>query len=458
MIHGVIGKPRGGKSYWMTKHLINELVNGTRTVVTNLPLVPDQIAKYIAEHHPGAEVDLLNRLRMISSDSNVAGEFWRFRGPVFDSAGLFGGWLELPGCNKETGAVDVSAIVPRREADGTVTAEEKKRCAWHRCAYYIDEIYNYYNCREWQKLGRRALWYCAQHAKFGDSVFLATHMVADIDKQMLGRFQDYIYLRNHSKEKVGGVFKSWPWMSWKMYATQYKPGAVLMDSGKFTVDVTGIGKCYETDAGVGIGGGMGSDVGEKAKGLPLWTAFAGFLIAVPILSFLVPGCIQKGIAKSVGAMATVPVMAPAKVAEIPRQPPSASVSPAAQAAASRAEPAMPLPVVPGVPVKAKPLEWEKDLQVSGLQRKDGVATLYFTDGSQDEFEGATVRETGAGVFYSSGDIRTKWRWAKPVGTGFNAVGSAWLRPADMLERQSMPVPSGAAPVVLEDRSTHAGVE
>jgi hypothetical protein len=46
MIHFVVGKPGGGKSYYAVRQLCHELLHGDRFIVTNLALNLDALADY----------------------------------------------------------------------------------------------------------------------------------------------------------------------------------------------------------------------------------------------------------------------------------------------------------------------------------------------------------------------------------------------------------------------------
>jgi len=272
VITGIIGKPRAGKSYYLVQRICDELAHGSRIVVTNLPLKQGEIAAYCARVNPGRDCRVLDRLRVIEDSREVTGEFWRFRGPVWDADGTLLEWLTLPRPDKE-GRVDVRRMVP-----GDGSEAEKARARSHSCLYVIDEIYNYYNTRDWQSIGRGALWYMAQHAKYGDDCLLATHQIADIDKQLKARFQSWLYLQNNSLLNYANIFRGARTITWREYPSEMGRNTPINRSGTMRVDPDGVGKCYETDAGVGVPSGMGADKGRAAKGLPLWTVWVAAVV------------------------------------------------------------------------------------------------------------------------------------------------------------------------------------
>ena len=402
-VHGVVGKPRSGKSMAMVISLIEELVNGSRTVVTNLPLRLPQLNAYIGRAFPWANVDLHTRLRIVQKEDCF--EFWRRRGAILDQ-GRFVRWLDLPPSDKDTGECSLAEIQPVAGADGEFTLESVQSAKSHRCAYYIDEVHAFFNAREWMKRGKGAVWYVSQHGKLGDACILATHMVADIDKQMRGRFQDWTYLRNLGKEKLGSVFVRGSKMVWFQYQEPKQQGTTLSDSGDFSLDVEGIGSCYETDGGVGIASGSGGDKGERAKGLPIWAGFFCIACVVLLAWWGLPKMLRgfvhgasKGLTAAVG-VSSLPGSAPV----------SPPVAPVAVSG-----PAPVVPVLPGgVPRVLPPLPPER--LATGYVRRAGVVTVFFSDGVSEDFLPSQVSKTGAGVLVgsSSGPVLFKWNRGLPV--------------------------------------------
>jgi len=78
-VHFISGKPGGGKSLYAVRLVVDELVHGTRCIVTNLSLRPGELNAYLQEKFPKASVDLVHRLRILSDDETAV--FWTIRGP-----------------------------------------------------------------------------------------------------------------------------------------------------------------------------------------------------------------------------------------------------------------------------------------------------------------------------------------------------------------------------------------
>jgi len=124
------------------------------------------------------------------------------------------------------------------------------------------------------------LFYLSQHRKLGDDVVAITQHIGNVDKQFRSVTQDYTYLRNLNKEKFG-VFRMMPLFlrSTFLQPATGAPGEKAMETGSFRLDVTGLGSCYDTAAGVGIHNRGDADTQTKARGFPLtWLVVVGALL------------------------------------------------------------------------------------------------------------------------------------------------------------------------------------
>lgn len=280
-IKAISGKPGGGKSMFATKLIIEELVHGSRCVVTNLPLRLPELNAYLQEKYPEKTINLFERVFMLDDDQ--AGQFWLHRGP--ESSGVF--VLE-----KETGKM-------------TYTVSGKPAGVM----FVIDEIHNYFNAREWMKTGKGALYYLSQHRKLGDDVIWVTQSIGNVDKQFRSMTQDYTYIRNLGKERFG-FFRSFPLFLRQTYLDPATATSSPMMTTTFTLDVKGIASCYDTAAGVGIKG-FGADIGERKKGLsPVYMILGVVAIAVGIMF------VPKLIGKVVGSLTKVNGSRPVAVDQV----------------------------------------------------------------------------------------------------------------------------------------------
>lgn len=243
-IHFISGKPGGGKSLFAMRMVVRELVDTNRNVVTNLPIVWGELNAYLQAKYPHKSVDLFARLRLLKES-------------------------EVPAFYRVRGAKPVQGYPELVLADGGELGTDYAPAFDHpSCLYVIDELHLYFNSRAWRETGKEVLSYLSQHRKLGDDVICVTQSIGNVDKQFRSVAQDFTYLRNHRKEKLG-IFRSFPFFTFSTYmqpATGQNDQAA--ETGTFRLDVSGLCQCYNTAAGVGIVG-KAADSGERSRGLSL---------------------------------------------------------------------------------------------------------------------------------------------------------------------------------------------
>ncbi len=77
MIHFIQGKPGGGKSLFGVKKMVEELVEGERRVLTNLPVDVPRLNEYLQQKYPGKLILLRDRLRLLTEEELKL--FWEHR-------------------------------------------------------------------------------------------------------------------------------------------------------------------------------------------------------------------------------------------------------------------------------------------------------------------------------------------------------------------------------------------
>jgi len=259
-IHIILGKPGAGKSLYAVSRLIDELANGNRNIVTNLPLNPGRLNEYLQKQYPDRDCRMIQRLRIMTDDE--MGKFWTFRGPGEEQTQQ-AGYLALG------------------EAPNGV-------------AYFLDEAHIAFNARDWATLGRGALHYLSQHRKLGDVVWPITQALGNLDKQFRSVAEDYTVLRNEYNIRLGpfrgaGRFKR------RSYYSEPSPNAQPYETVTFTLDKEGIASCYDTAKGIGVHGTK-ADIGKRAKGIPIWMVFPAFAAAAWLLMVGVPKLLNKAVA------------------------------------------------------------------------------------------------------------------------------------------------------------------
>lgn len=170
-IHVVLGKPGSGKSLYGTSRGILEFKEGTRNIVTNLPLRPDRLNEYLQGKYPTVDCRMVQRLRLLTDDEIPF--FWKFRSP-------------------EDVAPPELYQLPQEQDDKRREAMMRSLNAWSKTPtasdqgkgvmYILDEAHIAFNARKWAQLGDAALFYLSQHRKLGDQVWVITQAPGNLDK------------------------------------------------------------------------------------------------------------------------------------------------------------------------------------------------------------------------------------------------------------------------------------
>jgi len=256
-IHFISGKPGGGKSLYGVKLLISELVLSRRHIVTNLALKLPELEEYLNREYPAVIervywVHLQDRITILSeSDLKI---FFTYR----------------------AGGVRIADLTNEQWAKGERPDYSVVKDSG--VAYFLDEVHLGFNARAWAQTGHQVIYYLSQHRKLGDDVICITQHVGNVDKQFRSVAQDFSYIRNLKKEKLGlfrlpGVFLR------RTYGEPATSTSQAMETGSFRMDVRGIASCYDTAKGVGIHGRAGADIAERVKGLH----WGWFVVGIPVL-------------------------------------------------------------------------------------------------------------------------------------------------------------------------------
>jgi len=275
-IHFISGKPRGGKSLYAVKLVIDELLFGNRPVYTNLALKLPELNEYIQRVYPRWMSGREEVRRLAEGAAYVPSGIARVRLLDDDEAGRF--WTLRPGgvCIGQLTKKDWNA---GKRPDYSVVADEG-------VFYLIDEIHNYFGARQWSLTGQDVLFYLSQHGKLGDTLVCVTQSVGNVDKQFRSVTQDYTYLRNLAKEKYG-KFRMPQLFIRKTFASPPSDHSTPMESGSFRLDVSGLCSVYDTARGVGIHA-RGADTAERKRGLHWSLYFVGVLALLAVVFLVVP--------------------------------------------------------------------------------------------------------------------------------------------------------------------------
>jgi len=263
-IHFISGKPGGGKTLYSVRLIVDEILHGHRTIITNVPIKLGHLNEYLQkefDHGGGAE-------RVWQLDDEQTKLFWTFRP----------GGVRIPYLKKEEWQAGKTPDYKDVKDEGVM--------------YVIDEVHNFFGARQWAETGRDVLFYLSQHRKLGDTVICITQAIGNVDKQFRSVTQDFTFVRNLSKERYG-LFRLPACFIRKTFSSPPTDTSQPMESGTFTLDVSGLARCYDSAAGVGIHGRL-ADTKEQKKGMH-WSVALGALAAIVLILFL-------GVPHAVGAL------------------------------------------------------------------------------------------------------------------------------------------------------------
>jgi len=259
------GKPGNGKSLGAVRAVIGELVNGDRTIVTNLPLKLENVCEWVAHHYPEKRIDVLGRIYLLDEDEVET--FWRVRYPsrVHPTEQYPEPVIGIPMERRRSGVVEVHGLTFPDFKEANIAAHY----------YVIDEAQLALGARQWRERGPELLWMSSQHRHFGDEWLLITQHADNIDAQLRRLCQSRTHFTNWSYLNALPFVAAPRRITWTRFDGLEKSAAV-MGTGTFTVDPDGYAGLYKTTGGAG--GRLAGPIERRAKGIPFWW----FLAAVPV--------------------------------------------------------------------------------------------------------------------------------------------------------------------------------
>lgn len=267
-IHIIAGKPGSGKSYYSMKWLVNELKDGERNIVTNLPVKLAELNEYCQKTYPALNLRATERVQILQ-DAQLP-QFFRYRG---------NDWAHLVELCKD----------PKTTAIELQKLHENPNSGNKGVAYFLDEAHLYFNARDWATCSKDVLVYLSQHRKLKDEVYCITQAVAKIDKQFRSDAQSFVMCENWYRRQVmifktrGRFVASWynqepnSWMDKPYWEDEYH------------LDPKGIGSTYDTTAGFQMKGNTQGAESNKKKLLPFWAIIAFFVAGIALSILAVKG-------------------------------------------------------------------------------------------------------------------------------------------------------------------------
>jgi len=304
-IHFITGKPRAGKGMLTMNFMVDTLVKTKRPIVTNfsiekMPWVNEKgvaqsgLLAYLRSKY-GETFDAENRVMLITEEQ--ASSFYLFKA------------VKINGDPWRLERIPDELVVVRttKEGDKVIMRYDG---TWFADAvgtdYHIDEAWRFWGARDWQRTGEGVIFFNAQHAKWGHEVFIQAQHTSQIEKSIRVLAQDFWHCRNRSYLRLG-VFRQPKDIKVAVFETAPESGRTQepLFEKKLPIDFKGLGQCYDTTGGVGIGARLQGDSGIKRKGLPWWLIWVAGIGVVVLAWFLIKVCMallmQKGIDSMFGS-------------------------------------------------------------------------------------------------------------------------------------------------------------
>lgn len=326
---------------YSVKLIVDELLHGSRTIITNVPLRLGNLNAYLQEQHPSRSVDLFKRVILI--DDEQMGVFFTIRPPGSKGPHLLTKQEWTEGKQPDYSGVTDSGVM-----------------------YVIDEVHIKFNARAWMTTGQDVIYYLSQHRKLGDDVVWITQAIGNVDKQFRSVTQDFTYIRNLSKERMSH-FRLPSIFTRQTYTTPPTDNSTPMETGTFRMNVSGLASLYDTAKGVGIHGRSGADTEEKKKGMPWWVGVVAVALVVTLAFLFVPKVIAG-------------IFSP-KIEKPPAKPLKTNVVETAVSPQTKSPMLLRSNSVPHDPAPAT-IDDRPKVYVTGYDRLSGRFVIYLSDGGQ----------------------------------------------------------------------------
>jgi hypothetical protein len=326
-LYFITGKIGAGKSYLGIKTIVDELVKGRRLVVTNLSVKLPELADYLADVHSSLDISLYDHWMPATEFQYLAGAF---------APGIVGKMVDgqpMVFVPSRVRLLDDGQLREfyryRQVAAGLVPKVNEKEAgdkgpsnpvclnfsAWGRggafagqgVVYLLDECQLFYNVRKYAEAPNEMPFYMSQHRKLGDDIYCLTQKPENVDKMFRSFTQEYLYLTNVGKRKIG-IFQPPRFFRMSAYADMFTGStAQVADwSRSFRMDFR-LADCYETGKGIGIEA-QKADKDAPSRGISWkWALlFPVFLASLfPVYGVVSKHLVHSVIGQSADALAAV---------------------------------------------------------------------------------------------------------------------------------------------------------
>lgn len=295
-----------------TKLCTRILGNTKRHVITNLPLCLAELRDYMKERWPTVSIE--NRITIIT-DARVLKRFWLTQGngwwiPDVSKPDWNLGlrldfrkayrWREMATTGYHRDPIPDMTVQELRAAINADPSQMEmiEFSELAPCQFIIDELQCIFPSRSFMQTSPGCLYWLAQQRHLGADFIGITQNIDLIDKEFRDLADDFLYITNWGR-KQKSRFRLPKLMTWQKYDVKPGPGVTPMLTGMFKIDVEGIGKCYDTSAGVGIEGSLDADTKEKPPGIHWSWFFVIAIVGLYLLSY-VPGFVSRIMMRALG--------------------------------------------------------------------------------------------------------------------------------------------------------------
>ena len=293
MLYFVDGKNGSGKSLFAMHKIVESLEHTRKTVVTNmdeikLPELNDLLHRRAKESGEDAP-DLHGRLLIIQKADTP--EYYRYR-----SNGIV-----LPPVKEED---DYGKRIKLSEFRDSMKDYFKPVGESPGVIYFLDEVQDYFNAREWANTGRAVMWHVGKHRHLDDDIYWMTPASEEVETTLRRKAHKWYRLQNRYRVKFKG-FKVPGKFIWQEFYGIPGPSSVVESSGSFKLDPKdGFASTYKTTGALGVGTGKPETSG-LAKGPPFFVMIG--LIGAGMLVFFcgmlyVPKLVGKAIGHSMKSL------------------------------------------------------------------------------------------------------------------------------------------------------------
>lgn len=302
-----LGLPGDGKSMSGVRKVESVIAQGTRYVVTNLPLELGELQSYLITRY-GRDFDCMQRIVLLKQEQ--VRKFWLVRGKgwrLLDISDESWGRNCFPSLQKVYRWAARQGEVKRRDLEGYTERELVESGEIESgsvevgdlgelglgAVYIIDECQNFWPARSFQTTPKGLPFYLTQHRHVGDDCVFITQKEGQVEKVVRNLVSEFWVFKNVGvRRRLGfrlpGVF------GYSCFSeSPSSVGALYQSMGTFRMDVEGLAKCYRTADGVGVGGPtMEADTKHKPSGIS-WKWGVALLLCLMVAGSLLPGGLAK---------------------------------------------------------------------------------------------------------------------------------------------------------------------